>query len=147
MQDVATPAGAGSRRVLLIDDELTIRLALRRFFTRMGWRVDEATNGESGFSMILLDEQQTSTAPYDIILSDLRMPGLNGIELYDRLKALTPRVLARLVFSTGDIVSQEAAEFVNNSSCIVLQKPFELSTLRATIAKVMQAPHDEPSPT
>jgi CheY-like chemotaxis protein len=137
MVDVAVQPGAGSHRVLLIDDELTIRLALRRFFTRMGWRVDEATNGESGYSMIVLDEQQTTTPQYDVIISDLRMPGLNGIQLHDRLKVVAPRVLPRLIFSTGDIVSQEAAEFVNTSTCFVLQKPFELATLRETIERVM----------
>ncbi|MCC6316205.1 MAG: response regulator [Gemmatimonadaceae bacterium] len=141
MVDVATQDGAASHRVLLIDDELTIRLALRRFFTRMGWRVDEATNGESGYSMIVLDGQQTATPPYDVIISDLRMPGLNGIQLHDRLKTVAPEVLDRLIFSTGDIVSQEAAEFVNSSACVVLQKPFELATLRETIERVM---HHEP---
>lgn len=134
---MTTPPVSPPHRVLLIDDELTIRLALRRFFTRMGWSVDEATNGESGYSMIVLDEQQTSTAPYALIISDLRMPGLNGIELHERLKKVAPHVLTRLVFSTGDIVSQEAAEFVNSSQCVVLQKPFELATLRETIQAVL----------
>jgi CheY-like chemotaxis protein len=137
MVDVAADSGSHGHRVLLIDDELTIRLALRRFFTRMGWRVDEATNGESGYSMIVLDEQQTTTPQYDVIIFDLRMPGLNGIQLHDRLKIVAPRVLPRLIFSTGDIVSQEAAEFVNTSTCHVLQKPFELATLRETIERVM----------
>ncbi|MGQ0647066.1 MAG: response regulator [Gemmatimonadaceae bacterium] len=139
MINLAPPSEGAQHRVLLIDDEMTIRLALRRFFTRMGWRVDEASNGESGFSMIILDEQQTITPTYDLIISDLRMPGLNGIELHDRLKTVAPRVLTRLIFSTGDIVSQEAAEFVNSSSCIVLQKPFELATLRETVERILRA--------
>ena len=105
----------------------------------MGWRVDEAANGESGYSMVILDEQQTEGPPYDVIISDLRMPGLNGIELHDRLKENAPRVLRRLVFSTGDIVSQEAAEFVLSSSCVVLQKPFELAALRETVNNIVQA--------
>lgn len=122
-----------SHRALVIDDEFTIRLALRRFFTRMGWSVDEASNGESGLSMIILDRRQSDVRPYDVIISDLRMPGLNGIELHDRLKATTPAVLSHVIFSTGDIVSEEAANFVRTSACLVLQKPFELSALRQTI--------------
>lgn len=120
-------------RALVIDDEFTIRLALRRFFTRMGWSVDEASNGESGLSMIILDGRQSDVRPYDVIISDLRMPGLNGIELHDRLKATSPAILSHLIFSTGDIVSEEAANFVRTSECLVLQKPFELSALRQTI--------------
>lgn len=137
MADPTPESHATPRRVLLIDDEMTIRLALRRFFTRMGWRVDEAANGESGYSMVIMDEQQNEAPPYDVIISDLRMPGLNGIELHDRLKENAPRVLRRLVFSTGDIVSQEAAEFVSSSSCVVLQKPFELAALRETVNHIV----------
>jgi two-component system NtrC family sensor kinase len=122
-----------SHRALVIDDEFTIRLALRRFFTRMGWSVDEASNGESGLSMIILDERQSDVRPYDVIISDLRMPGLNGIELHDRLKATSPAILSHVIFSTGDIVSEEATNFVRTSECLVLQKPFELSALRQTI--------------
>ncbi len=125
-------------RALVIDDEFTIRLALRRFFTRMGWAVDEAANGESGYSMIVLDARQSDVRPYDIIISDLRMPGLNGIELHDRIKATSPAILSRLIFSTGDIVSEEAANFVRTSECLVLQKPFELAALRETIEEMIR---------
>lgn len=131
-------------RALVIDDEFTIRLALRRFFTRMGWQVDEAANGESGYSMIVLDARQSEVPRYDVIISDLRMPGLNGIELHDRLRDSSPEILQHLIFSTGDIVSEEAANFVRTSECLVLQKPFELSTLRETIEAMVA--RQEPSP-
>lgn len=130
---------AAPHRVLLIDDELTIRLALRRLFTRMGWKVDEATNGESGYAMILLDEQQDTMPRYTVIVSDLRMPGLSGIDLHDRIRDQMPHVLPRLVFSTGDIVSQESAEFVASTRCVVIQKPFELATLRETVLRIAAA--------
>lgn len=125
-------------RVLLIDDELTIRLALRRLFTRMGWKVDEATNGESGYALILLDEQQHSMPRYAAIVSDLRMPGLSGIDLHDRIRDQMPHVLPRMIFSTGDIVSQESAEFVTSTSCVVIQKPFELATLREAVLRIAE---------
>lgn len=142
-----TPGSPPAHRVLLIDDELTIRLALRRFFTRMGWRVDEATNGESGYAMIVLDQQQRSTPPYAVIISDLRMPGLNGIELHARIVEQLPHILPRLIFSTGDIVSQEAAEFVQSTSCVVIQKPFELAALRETVQRIAEQAPADPGPT
>jgi two-component system NtrC family sensor kinase len=117
-------------RVLVVDDELTIRVALRRCFARMGWAVDEAANGESAWALIALDEEQDAASRYRMIICDLRMPGLSGIELYERLRTRHPDVLARLVISTGDIVSQEAAEFVQQSGCEVMQKPFELAAIR-----------------
>jgi two-component system, cell cycle sensor histidine kinase and response regulator CckA len=121
---------ADTNRVLVVDDELTIRVALRRCFARMGWAVDEASNGESAWALIALDEEQPPSARYRMVVCDLRMPGLNGIDLYERVRAKYPEVLPRLVISTGDIVSQEAADFVGRAGCEVLQKPFELSAIR-----------------
>jgi two-component system NtrC family sensor kinase len=144
MAEAPIPPGA-RRRVLVIDDELTIRLALRRFFTRMGWQVDEAANGESGLALIVLDQRSGTLAPYDLVISDLRMPGLNGIELHARLACDAPAVLPRLVFSTGDIVSYEAAEFVRTSGNIVIQKPFELATLRDVIVRILGRGEGAPS--
>jgi CheY-like chemotaxis protein len=125
-------------RALVIDDEMTIRAALRRYFKRLGWDVEEAANGESAYSLILLDSQQSDLPHYDVILSDLRMPGLNGIELYERLRATVPDALNRMIFSTGDIVSEEAAIFVRSAVCPVLQKPFELDVLRDAIDDVLK---------
>ena len=140
MEDLAKAAtSVSTHRALVIDDEFTIRLALRRFFTRMGWSVDEASNGESGYSLIVLDARQQDVPPYDVIISDLRMPGLNGIELYDRVKVMAPQMLPHLIFSTGDIVSEEAANFVRTSECLVIQKPFELSALRQTIEEMIRS--------
>lgn len=131
------PDAGAAKRVLVIDDEATIRIALRRFFTRLGWSVDEASNGENALAMLLDDAKQSANPGYSIVISDLRMPGLNGIELHDRLMIECPDVLPRIIFSTGDTVSEEAAAFVRDTSCVVLPKPFELSTLRATVEKLL----------
>jgi DNA-binding NtrC family response regulator len=89
--------------------------------------------------MLILDARQDEMPRYALVVSDLRMPGINGIELYERLKAAQPEILRRLIFSTGDIVSEEAAAFVRSTDCVVLQKPFELATLRSTIERVLAA--------
>lgn len=127
---------AGTHRVLVIDDEQTIRIALRRMFVRMSWSVDEAANGESGYAMIEADATHPAASRYHLIICDLRMPGINGIELHARLAAVHPEVLTRLVISTGDIVSQEAADFISRAGCEVIQKPFELATVRAIAQRV-----------
>ena len=127
-----------THRVLIVDDEVTIRIALRRFFVRMGWSVEEAANGESALELLAIDQQQASTAQFAVVVSDLRMPGINGMEMYERLKVSYPAILRRLIFSTGDLVSEEAAAFVRSTDCIVLQKPFELATLREVVDRVLQ---------
>ena len=130
-----------AHRVLIVDDEVTIRIALRRFFTRLGWAVEEAANGESALEM-LEHEGAAGIAPrFDVVVSDLRMPGVTGIELYDQLKVRNPDVVRRLIFSTGDLVSEEAASFVRSTDCVVLQKPFELAALREVVDRVVAEGH------
>lgn len=139
MDDAGLPT---PHRVLIIDDEVTIRIALRRFFSRMGWDVEEASNGESALHLLDHDDEGDGTRRrYSLVVSDLRMPGLNGMEMYDRLKSSRPEVLERLIFSTGDLVSEEAAEFVRTTDCVVLQKPFELAALRELVERMVSRDH------
>ena len=131
------PTGTNGQRVLIVDDESTIRIALRRFFTRLGWTVEEAANGEIALSMLTIDAEQQELPQFALVVSDLRMPGLSGIEMYNRLLVEQPAVLRRIIFSTGDLVSEDAARFVRTTECIVLQKPFELATLREIVDRVL----------
>ena len=130
---VVTDQRVPAPRVLVVDDESTIRVALRRFFTRLGWSVDEAPGGEVALEKILNSE---AAQPFRLVICDLRMPGLNGIGLHDRLAELRPAILDRLIFSTGDLVSEEVADFIETTHCLVLQKPFELSALLQTVQRV-----------
>jgi PAS domain S-box-containing protein len=130
---VAARAGRPGPRVLVIDDEPTIRLGLRRFFTRRGWRVDEAADGAEGLSSLLAERFE-----YAAVVSDLKMPGCSGIELHDRVAAVAPELLDRIVVSTGDVASPEAAEFVRRTRCKVLQKPFELRSLEAILVRMVR---------
>jgi DNA-binding NtrC family response regulator len=118
---------------LIIDDEPTIRAALRRYFTRRGWAVEEAADGAAGLALI-----ESHGESFGVVISDLRMPGFSGIELHDRLAIDHPEMLRRFVFSTGDVASSEAASFVQRTTCPVLQKPFELRMLDTIIASVAQ---------
>ena len=118
-------------RVLVIDDESTIRAALRRFFKRRDWIFDEAEDGARGLEKLL-----APGADYTAIISDLRMPGMSGMALHDQLAQRRPELLDRLVFSTGDVASKEAAEFVQRTRCIILEKPFELSKLGETLERI-----------
>ena len=123
----------GERRALIIDDEPTIRAALRRYFTRRAWQVEEASDG--GAALELLAEHAER---FTVIVSDLRMPGFSGVELHDRLAQEQPELLSRMIFSTGDVASEEAANFVRRTICPVLQKPFELRTLDDMVGRLIE---------
>ena len=131
MSHPAQRAPAAQPRVLVIDDEPTIRTALRRYFTRRNWAFDEAEDGARGLAKLF-----DSGTEYTAIISDLRMPGMSGMELHDHIAQRRPELLDRLVFSTGDVSSKEAAEFVQRTRCIILEKPFELSKLGETLERI-----------
>jgi len=126
-------SGSG-KRVLLIEDEKSIRAALRRFFERSGWKVEEADAGKIGLSKLL---ERAGEVPYDLVISDLKMPDMGGIELHDRLGAVRPDLLRRFIFITGDVASPEAAAFVAKTTRPILEKPFELSALSAMVIRVV----------
>ncbi len=125
-------SGAATRpsTVLLIDDEASVRLALRRWFERQGWSVDEAVDGAQGLALLLAAPGE---ATYGLVLCDLRMPGLSGIELHERLQEQRPEMLGHFVFATGDTASPETAAFLSRVDRPVLEKPFELQQLAAVV--------------
>jgi PAS domain S-box-containing protein len=127
------PKSVRGPRVLIIDDEQSIRASLKRFFTRRGWRVDEASDGLDGLSALL-----AGRTDFSVVISDLKMPGCSGMELHDHVAAVAPELLDRVVFSTGDVASRDAAEFVRQTRCTVLQKPFERRALEALVNRMRQ---------
>jgi CheY-like chemotaxis protein len=122
-------------RVLIIDDEPSIRFALRRWFERQGWVVGEANEGAAALNLLAV-ARSTETPQYDVIISDLRMPGVSGDQLHARLSAEYPELLSRLVFTSGDNVTSPPIDSVLFAHPNVLQKPFEFDTLRALVESI-----------
>ena len=123
--DVATDAQAETqRRVLIVDDEVTIRQALTRFYTRRGWAVTQAEDGARAFERLI-----RGCEPFDLVISDMKMPGFSGIELHAALREMRPDMLDHLLFCTGEVDSPAVSAFVADTNCRVLVKPFDLRTL------------------
>jgi two-component system NtrC family sensor kinase len=125
------PASARPRRLLVVDDEAPIRVAIRRFLERRGWLVDEARDGQEALELLELDDAEgiARGIRYDAVVTDLRMPGMTGIQLHDRIAESAPDLLARLVVISGDTASPEVAEFLLRLRRPLVQKPFDLRTL------------------
>ena len=126
-------------RVLIIDDEAPFRASVRRVFERCGWSVREANDGASGLEVL---SSTTSDTRFDLILCDLKMPGVSGMDVYRSVRHSQPELLPRLVFASGDTASVETAAFLESTPCQVLEKPFELSELATVVARVRSYPTD-----
>ena len=121
----ARPSLAGVR-VLIVEDEDPVRRPMARYLTRKGAQVDEASDGEQ--ALALLRERSA-----DVILADLRMPRMGGIELFAQLEEERPELAARVLFLSGDV--SQLAEPGNTPVPRerVLVKPVELAELERRI--------------
>jgi CheY-like chemotaxis protein len=71
------------------------------------------------------------------VISDFRMPVLNGGEFYHQVRQLKPDLARRIIFLTGDVVNEETQEFLNSTGNPHLGKPFQLTTLEAVMLEVL----------
>lgn len=121
----------GRRRVLLIDDETMVRGVLARQAELRGWHVTQAADGEIALACL-----RDGPMP-DVVVCDLRMPGLSGSELHDRLAKEAPQTLERFIFITGDLASPEARTFAARCRRPLLHKPLDFALLFAEAARIV----------
>jgi len=111
-------------RVLLIDDETVFVDNLVAVLTRRGMKVESANDGLKALDLL-------SNEPYDVLVLDLRMPGMDGIEL---LKAIRERdVRTPVILLTGQLSIKQLAEAVKEGVAEVMLKPCRIDTLISCI--------------
>jgi PAS domain S-box-containing protein len=131
--DVAPPPArvqaTGALTVLVVDDETSLRDALLRFLKRRGIQGEGVADGAE--ALRLLRERR-----FDVIISDVRMPGMSGREFLDRLRRDWPDLLPRLVFSTGAPAAPDTAALFKESGVPTVLKPFDFAALEQVIREV-----------
>jgi len=137
-QIVALPQVAGapsldSPAVLLVEDETALASAMAESFGDAGFLVDRAGDGEE--AMARLDGGH-----YDVIISDLKMPRMDGIQLFHAVREHYPQMAQHMMFVTGDVIGTDAERFLADSGCRWLAKPFRLGELLRVANEVMGAP-------
>ncbi len=122
---------AGARRVLVVEDEPVISDVCQRVLTREGFDVDIAVNGKVAQDMI--EKQQ-----YDLLLLDIKMPAMNGKELYQWLLEKHPQMASRVIFSSGSVMSGDTQSFLEQASRPLLPKPFTPDELKAIVTETLK---------
>jgi two-component system, NtrC family, nitrogen regulation response regulator NtrX len=120
------PQSPASPRALVIDDEPGVRFFARRVLERNGWSVDEAADGEEGIVHLV---HAVDPPRYDLVLSDIRMPGIDGLHLYAELVIHRPDVLPHLVLYSGTLGDPDILSFLKRTAIAVIPKPFSVSQL------------------
>jgi signal transduction histidine kinase/ActR/RegA family two-component response regulator len=122
---VAVRAGA---RVMVIDDEPSIGVLLREVLAMADFEPESFTSARAAL-------QRLAEAPFDVIVCDINMPGMNGKEFYRHLQAHQPALASRVVFATGDLVSDHPDLFHEGHTHDVLLKPFKFDQLLGVIRR------------
>jgi len=119
-----------SIHVLVVEDEAFIAEMLAEILAAEGYEVDVACNGRVALEKI-------GARAYDLILSDLRMPELDGVGLYRELERQHPDLLRRLIVITATAGDLDYQRFLAQIDVPVLEKPFSLLALHAVTHEVL----------
>ncbi len=127
-QEAAAAADDAIRRVLVVDDETTIRLALSRFLRARGYEVDVADSGPAALESLRAQR-------FALMLCDLRMPGLSGLEVVPR--ALEVDADLGIIMLTAVNDASSATDALSNGAFDYLTKPVELPDLQAAVERAL----------
>jgi len=120
--DTTAPEETEGARILVVEDEEVLRDMVVRVLGQVGYQVDTSPDGLEALEKI-------NRVHYDLIICDVRMPHLSGIELYEKLSGRSSKVTQRIMFITGDTVSGETIGFIEANDVPYLGKPFEIQEL------------------
>src|SRR5213080_3284264 len=118
-----------AKRILIVDDEPDVTDLLADILAIDGHRVDKACNGAIAL-------QKLRERPYDVILSDLRMPELDGPGLHDEVGRLDGGLAQRFIFITGDTLNLETKSFLERVGAPTVTKPFDLHQVRRAVHRI-----------
>lgn len=121
-------------RVLVVDDEPTIRQALGIALRRAGFDVVAVDSGEHAVALL-------RTNQFDQLVLDLRIPDMRGDVVFELAASLQPHLRYGTVFTTGDL-SERARELIDACGSPVLMKPFDLTDLVNTLYRLMPRVRD-----
>jgi len=121
-----------SKTILVVDDEPEIRRVTGKFLERSGYRVLSAATGMEGLVLI----QDNSV---DLVITDIRMPGISGLDLISQIHDLNPRTPVIVITGYGD--PSTAVESIDKGAFFFINKPFEISAVLDAVEKCMRLPN------
>jgi len=108
-------------RVLVVDDEASVRVSLQRYLAGRGHQVETTASGLDALNRL-------RDAKYDAVIVDMRMPDLSGEQLFERLRSTDPGHAERVIFTTGDLVNEQMRRFLDGTGRPCVPKPFEFAS-------------------
>jgi two-component system response regulator AtoC len=126
---MVTRTSLESLNILIVDDEPNIRRALQALFAPEGHTVFTAENGQRAL-------EHAKSQPIDVLICDLIMPGMSGVEVLQQIKHLHPQCVAIILTAYGTIRS--AVEATRCGAFDYLQKPFDIDEIKLTVKRALE---------
>lgn len=127
---VEEPKDVTKARILVVDDEPVVRAFLTKLLIGKGHEVDSIDNASDALTKI-------KRARYSVILLDIKMPGMSGIDLYQRAQKIAKSLARRIIFITGDVMGIDTRNFLSRTGAHYVSKPINAEDLIITINKVL----------
>jgi DNA-binding response OmpR family regulator len=118
------------KRILCVEDERVICDLCQKVLGDEGYEVDVAQNGN-------IAQQMIGLSLYDIFLIDIRLPVMDGKELFRWMQKAHPLIVSRVIFTTGDTISKDALDFLEQVRRPFLAKPFTIDQLIDLVHEVL----------
>ena len=124
-------SNATVKRILVVEDESAISQVCLRTLTSKGFEVDIAVHGEVAQEMLREKD-------YDLCLIDIRTPVMNGKQFYQCIQEKHPKLIDRVIFTTGDVISKDIQVFLGQAARPLLPKPFTPDELRSIVRETLR---------
>ncbi len=122
-------------RILVVDDEQAILDFLHDLLTGEGYQVEVIDRADAALKRLQSEH-------YDLILLDIKLPGMNGIELYRRVEAIEPTLCQSIAFITGDVMEPSTRDFLEQTGASHIAKPFNIGHLRKEVNRILSRDQD-----
>ncbi len=129
LPDIATQYQ--SRRALVVDDEPMVLEVCKAALQQIGFVVDAVQSGEAALGHL------TKTS-YDLLVADIRMPGMGGIQFLEQVGRIYLEILDRTILITGDAVNSVTSAFLSRTRITVLEKPFDITKLQKLAKLILE---------
>jgi two-component system cell cycle sensor histidine kinase/response regulator CckA len=116
----------GHETILLVDDEDLILMVTEKLLKKLGYRVITANNGQQA-----IEACRAQRGVIDLVVLDMIMPGMNGSDTFDQLKAIDPHL--KVILSSGYSLNEQAARILRKGCKGFIQKPFNVAELSQSI--------------
>jgi CheY-like chemotaxis protein len=116
--------------LLVVEDEAKLAAAVTESLRDAGYSVEHASDGEQALHRVAAHK-------FDVVICDLKMPRLDGKAFFRELSSKSPKLARRVIFVTGDVAGTDAENFLEESGCRWLAKPFRLADLLRTVKEVL----------